>query len=476
MIPSPDGKYLLIPLIKRENEVEREGEREGEREEESERRIEREERERERKKVILEERERETTYDIITAFSESIVDASWIQVSTINNFVFTNHSNKSIIFPVGCVISGRNKVQDRVLTEPAFCRPRSTIEFTKALCGNIRASMCGELESEAILMPLGVKSGNPLIQLPRQPMSPTVLERRRLRELNLVDNLSQTEISLSSSSCDANLLHYLERIMVHFIRNSEGSYSLKSFLSEELERFQTFNHQNSRNREGFPRWYNFRSSEDLDVSPNALLENIRTHYSEYHSRSSYLNREVSHLRERFLRGSSENIQSQLWNWISSTPAQTTSVYQAIKILQNPRNIPETYRHLQENEVGLLIIGSGHFTLSYFDDPVAWKMHRSHFLDSYFSSDSFQRATRDVDATHEGQGLDDFVQQLLDQILLGSRAPAITNYGGYNVSMFTDGWFQGWGLKDYRETEGFQYVFIHGFPRNTKSSTTQAKEK
>jgi hypothetical protein len=207
-IISPDGQFLVIPLISSSEQSSEMRSHSGQ------------------------------SCDIITALSTHLIDASKsFETKSINSFRFQNQTNKTIIFPLGCVISGgKNIVQDRVLTVPASCPPKSTMDFGEALCGNASARINGELENLGALLPVCVTSGNPLIEPNNEVRNPCQHEMARQRDLQRIVEISSRELTN-----DREILKYLAHTTAFFLQQTEFvTDELKSYLSHQHDQLLSF--------------------------------------------------------------------------------------------------------------------------------------------------------------------------------------------------------------------------------------------
>jgi hypothetical protein len=435
-IISPDGEFLVIPLISRSAANGSAGEK----------------------------------CDIITALSTGLIDASQsFKTQSMNSFQFMNPSQKTIIFPLGCVISGQNTVQDRVLTLPALCPPGSNMDFGAALCGNARALVNGELESHGALLPVCVTSGNPLIQPNREQSTPRRYEMEIQRDIQRVHMISLRE---TESSREREMLEYLTQTTAFFLERGEGmSDECKSYLEHQSHELKSvlrrFENQSSHRLPRSP----------IEQSPVEFMSRLVPHRAVRSARDlgyyppppPLLEREFLEGRDMFMRSEPKNIQSQLWSWVSSQPEGVSSTYQLLQARQSKTIIPTILRQPRKNEVGLLIVGVNHFSLNYLPDEEAWAHYRIHFLTSYFSSHQRQD-TNDVDFLSIADSL---LDSLREQIR-SSEQPVVLEREAYRVQIFTDGFFKAWGLQGQRrarrndgQDDGaatFEYVAIHGVPK------------
>jgi hypothetical protein len=399
-----------------------------------------------------------------------------------------NPSQKTIIFPLGCVISGQNTVQDRVLTLPALCPPRSNMDFGAALCGNVRAKVNGELESHGALLPVCVTSGNPLIQPNREQSTPRRYEMAIERDLERVHEISLHETESSHDhEKEMHVIEYLTQTTAFFLNKSEGmSDEYRLYLDYQRQQLELL----SRRFENQSSYHRFSrgSIADIEQSPVDFLSRLVSEHE--HHRYPYLHREFFRRsdvsreflrgRDEFMRSEPENIQSQLWSWVGSQPERVSSTYQLLQVRHDKTSIPTILHQPRKNEVGLLIVGVNHFSLNYLPDEEAWANYRIHFLKSYFSSHQRQHQNRAHDQGTSGVDLLSIADSLLDSLreqIRHSAQPVVLERDGYRVQIFTDGYFKAWGLQgqgracrneDGQDDDGgaatFDYVAIHGVPK------------
>lgn len=432
-IPSLDGKYFIIPLISHGNNF--------------------------KGKYV----------DIISAFKSSNISGESFETISISKFKFRNSTSKTIIFPIGSVISGDNQVQDRVLSAPAICGPTSQMVFEEALCGNVRAKSTGPLEGSGVLLPISLKSGNPLIQPRGRIETPQHFERERSQDIRHVIGLSQQERQLETNI----ILKYFLQISNFFLRETNHDDKTRHFLEAQLHFLNTLmvTSNSDHERRDYRGHLYVREIDNnsnlLDLTPREISSNIETSrrglYQENFRNHENCEREIFEVRRRFILENDQNIQSLLWQWIKNLPYNSASAYRIINQTNREVSLSENFLRPQENEVGMLIISSDQFALNFIPDSECWSNYRTHFLASYLNSPHTHHRNDSPNETVNQLNVEQvlaLVEKLRNQISV-SNNPSRTNRDGYDVSFFTDGFYKAWAIESEGIENEFQYVALHG---------------
>jgi hypothetical protein len=424
---SPDGQVMVIPLLSRG------------------------------------EHHSDNNCDILTALNDG-ADVDF-NVSSMSSFEFTNNTKKTVVFPVGSVISGGKHVQDRVLTAPALCPPGCCLDFGEALCGNITAHIVGDLERRGLLLPVGMRSGNPLIQPSTTKTTPKTFIQEADEDNRSLMAYSHYEIEhfVHGEKYEAGVMEYLLETSRYFMRNlppdhyssTDRNNNLRYLLEKQMFDMEEMLRAH---RENIP-MTTFLERTPLvhGTAPPAAWHDMLSQTEKhpvYHS--SHVSRRILETRESFAR-QNESLQSRMWAWIRQQPEMTPSAFELLlERKSGPSKVPPLLQNCRKREVGLLVVGKNNFAMHYLPDEEAWSRYREHFLTSFFDGQN-----------SDEEGPVDFVEiadDLLDSLrsqIAKSDEPGRVGHRFYNVDVFTDGLFKAWGIEDNRFENAYQFVALHG---------------